>query len=51
MLGVGDRVPDDVLQEHLEDTTSFLVNEARDTLDTTTTGKTTNSLCGRGEAK
>ena len=28
MLGVGDDVTDDVLQENLEDTTGFLVDEA-----------------------
>ena len=37
VLGVGDSVPDDVLKEHLEDTTGLLVDEARDTLDSSTT--------------
>ena len=36
VLGVGDRVTDDVLEEHLEDATGFLVDEAADALDTTT---------------
>ena len=33
-----------VLQEDLEDTTSLLVDETRDTLYTTTTSETTDSL-------
>ena len=37
VFGVGDGVPDDVLKEHLEDTTGLLVDEARDTLDSSTT--------------
>ena len=37
VLGVGDGVPDDVLKEHLEDTTGLLVDESRDTLDSSTT--------------
>ena len=48
MLSVGDRVPDDVLKEDLEDTTRLFVDETRDTLDTTTTGETTNG--GLGDA-
>ena len=36
VLGVGDGIPDDVLKEHLEDTTGLLVDEARDTLDSST---------------
>jgi len=46
VLGVGDRVADDVLQENLEDTTSLFIDETRDTLDTTTTSKTTDSGLG-----
>ena len=38
---VGDGVTDHVLEEHLENTASFLVDEPRDALDTATTGKTT----------
>jgi hypothetical protein len=61
MLGVGDRVTDDILELHvcqprswcedrthedLENASGLLVDEARDTLDTTTTSKTANSgLC------
>ena len=32
VLGVGDGIPDDVLKEHLEDTTGLLVDESRNTL-------------------
>merc|ERR550517_2349027 len=35
MLGVGDGVPDHVLQEHLQDTPGLLVDQARDSLDAT----------------
>lgn len=44
MLGVGDGVADDVLQEDFEDTASLLVDETGDTLDTSTTCETTNGL-------
>lgn len=43
MLRVCDRIPDDILEEHLQDTTRLFVDQAGDTLDTTTTGQTTNS--------
>jgi len=33
-----------ILKENLQNTTSLLIDEARDTLDTSTTSKTTNSL-------
>jgi hypothetical protein len=46
VLSVGDRVADDVLEEGLEDGTSFLVDEARDTLDTTTASETADSGLG-----
>jgi hypothetical protein len=46
VLSVGDRIANDVLEEDLEDTTSFFVDETRDTLDTTTTSKTTDSGLG-----
>ena len=35
-----------IFKEDLENTTSLLVDETRDTLDTTTAGKTTNSRLG-----
>ena len=37
VFGVGDSIPDDVLKEDLEDSTGLLIDEARDTLDSTTT--------------
>jgi hypothetical protein len=46
VLSVGDGVTDDVLQENLEDDASLLVDEARDTLDTTTTCETTDGGLG-----
>ena len=36
VFGVGDSIPDDVLEEHLQDTTGLLVDEPGDTLDSTT---------------
>ena len=48
VLGVGDSVTDDILEEHLEDTTGLLVDEARDTLDSTTTRQTPDG--GLGDA-
>ena len=35
----------DRFEEKLENTTGLFVDETRDTLDTTTTSKTTNGLC------
>jgi hypothetical protein len=46
VLSVSDRVADDILEEHLEDSTSLLVNETRDTLHTTTTSETADSWLG-----
>ena len=46
VFSVGDSVPDDVLEEHLEDTTGLLVDEARDTLDTSTTCQTADGGLG-----
>ena len=43
VLCVGDCVTDHVLQEHLENSTGLLVDEARDTLDSTTASETTDS--------
>ena len=46
VLGVGNGITNDVFQENLEDTTGFFVDQARDTLDTTTTSQTADSgLC------
>ena len=40
VLGVGHGITDDVLEEHLEDSPGLLVDEAGDTLDTSTPGET-----------
>lgn len=44
MLSVCDGVPDDVLEEDLEDTAGLFVDKTRNTLDTATTGETTDGL-------
>jgi hypothetical protein len=46
MLGVGYSITDDILKEHLQDTTGLFIDETRDTLDTTTASKTTDSGLG-----
>ena len=46
MLGVGDGITDDVLEEHLQDTTGLFVDESRDTFDTTSACKTANGGLG-----
>ncbi len=46
VFGVGDGITNDRLEESLEDSTGLLVDEARDTLDTTSTSKTTNGGLG-----
>ena len=46
VLGVGDGITDDVLEEDLEDGAGLLVDEAGDTLDTTTTCETTDGGLG-----
>jgi hypothetical protein len=48
VLSVGNRVPDDILEEDLENTTSLLVDETGDALDTATTSETTDG--GLGDA-
>ncbi len=40
VLGVGDGVTDNILEEHLEDSTGLLVDEPRDTLHTSSAGQT-----------
>jgi hypothetical protein len=46
VLGVGDGIADDTLEEGLENTAGLLVDHGRDTLDTTTTSETADSgLC------
>ena len=46
MLGVSDCISDNVLQENFQDTSSFFVDEPRDTFHSTTTSKTTNGRLG-----
>src|SRR5579871_1193583 len=46
VFSVGDSVTDDVFEEHLQDTTGFFVDQAGDTLDTTTTSQTADSWLG-----
>ena len=46
VLSVGYRVADHVLEEHLEDASGFLVDQARDTLHTTSTGETADGRLG-----
>ena len=48
VFGVGDSVPDDILQENLQNSTGLLVDEARDTLDTATARQTADG--GLGDA-
>ena len=43
VLGVCDSVTNNVLKECLDDTSGFLVHETRDTLNTTSSSKTTDS--------
>ena len=46
VLSVGDCIPDDILQEDLEDAPSLFIDESRDTLDTTTASQSTDGrLC------
>jgi hypothetical protein len=46
MLSVGDRVPNNILKEDLENTTCLLIYEARNTLHTTTSGQASNGRLG-----
>lgn len=46
MLSVGNSITDDALKENLEDCASLLINEARDTLHTSTASKTANGRLG-----
>jgi len=46
VLGVGDRVTDDVLKEDLEHTAGLFVDETGDALHTTTTSETADSGLG-----
>lgn len=46
VLRVGHGITDDVLEEHLEDTTGLFIDQSRDTLDTSTTCKSTDGRLG-----
>ena len=48
MLSVGDSITDDILKENLEDTSGLLIDQARDTLDTTSASQTADG--GLGDA-
>ena len=48
VLGVGDGIPDDVLEEHLEDSAGLLVDEAGNSLDSSTAGQSPDG--GLGDA-
>ncbi len=46
VLAVGDSVTDHILKENLENSTSFLVDETRDTLDSSTASQTADGGLG-----
>ena len=46
MFSVGDSITDDVLKEDLEDTTGLFIDEARDTLDTSTASQSADGGLG-----
>ncbi|TRY78531.1 hypothetical protein TCAL_12919 [Tigriopus californicus] len=46
VFSVGDSITDDVLKEHLEDSACLLIDQARDTLDATTTSQSSNCRLG-----
>ena len=46
MLGVGDGVTNNVLQENLEHSTGFFVDQARDTLDATSASESSDCWLG-----
>ena len=46
VLGVGDGIPDHILQEHLQHTTGLFVDQTRDSLHTTSASKTTDGWLG-----
>ena len=48
MLSVGDSIPDDILQEHLQDTPSLLIDETTYTFDTAPSRKSPD--CRLGDA-
>ena len=46
MFGVGDSISNDILEEHLEDTSCLLIDESRDSLDSSSTCKTSDGRLG-----
>ena len=46
VFSVGDSIPDDILQEHLENSSGLLVDESRDPLDTTPPRQTADGRLG-----
>ena len=46
VLSVGDGITDDILQEYLQHTTGLFIDQTRDSLHTTPTGKTTDGWLG-----
>ena len=46
VLRVRDSIPDDILEEHLEHTSGFFVNQTRNTLDSPATGEAADSGLG-----
>ncbi len=46
VFGVGDGITDDVLKEDLEDSSGLLIDEARDTLDTSAASQSTDGRLG-----
>jgi hypothetical protein len=42
VFSIGDGITNNVFKEHLQDTTGFFVDQARNTLDTATTSQSTN---------
>lgn len=46
MFSVGNGIADNAFKENLEDSSSFFVDETRDTLDATATSETPNSGLG-----
>ena len=46
VLGVGDRVPDDVLEEASEDESGLVIDERADSLDTSSSGESSDGRLG-----
>merc|ERR1719433_373887 len=46
MFSIGDSITDDIFQENLKDTSSFFIDQARNTFDATTASQSANSGFG-----